>query len=87
MTVCADGFRELRGVGASRRAVGITVDGPHGAFGWVPATLCDLSADVPVGRLPMRSWGYTSIDPWAMTGEGEGTWFGTVGSAEVSLSF
>jgi len=66
----AELFRELSGIGASRRAVGLTVDGPHGTLGRIPASISDLGADLLVGRLPIGSWGDVSSDLWTKTREG-----------------
>jgi hypothetical protein len=82
----AHGFGEFGRVGASRRAVGLTIDGPHGALGRVEATVSDLGADFLVGRLPMGSWCDAGIDLWSKTREAQGTWFTAIRSGEVSLS-
>jgi hypothetical protein len=85
VTECAHSFREFGGVGASRRAVGLTVDGPHGAFGTVPGTFSDLGADFRISRLPMVSWCDACIDLWAKTREAQGTWPWGFGSTDGSI--
>jgi hypothetical protein len=49
MTEFAHSFGEFGGVAASRRAIGLAVDGPHRAFGRVPGTFSNLGADFIVG--------------------------------------